>query len=118
MSNFKNVFKSLRIKEGLTQDELAKKLGISRSTVSMYERGEREPDFETLEIIADFFNVDMNYLTGNENENYYVDLQTRQMAQELFENKDLRMLFDATRNVSKDDLKLVYEMVKRMKNNE
>ena len=33
----------------------------------MYERGEREPNFETLELISDFFNVDMNYLLGKTN---------------------------------------------------
>ena len=40
-------------------------LGISRSAVSMYETGNREPDLETLEKIAKFFNVDMNYLLGS-----------------------------------------------------
>lgn len=64
MSEFRDVFKSLRLRENLTQDELAQNLEISRSAVSMYERGEREPDFETLEKIADYFNVDMNYLIG------------------------------------------------------
>ena len=64
MSEFRDVFKSLRLSNNLTQDELAQDLEISRSAVSMYERGEREPDFETLEKIADFFNVDMNYLIG------------------------------------------------------
>ena len=52
MGDFKNVFKNLRIKAGDTQDGL-------------YENGNREPDFETLEKIADFFNVDMNYLLGS-----------------------------------------------------
>ncbi len=65
MGDFKNVFKNLRIKAGYTQDGLAEALGLSRSTVSMYENGNREPDFETLEKIADFFNVDMNYLLGS-----------------------------------------------------
>lgn len=64
MKEFKDVFKGLRKSRQLTQDELASGLGLSRSAVSMYERGEREPDFETLETIADYFNVDMNYLTG------------------------------------------------------
>lgn len=64
MSEFRDILRQLRIKENKTQDELAKELGISRSSVSMYERGEREPDFETLEAIADYFNVDMNYLLG------------------------------------------------------
>lgn len=65
MGDFKNVFRNLRIKSGYTQDGLAEALGISRSAISMYENGNREPDFETLERIADFFNVDMNYLLGS-----------------------------------------------------
>lgn len=68
MGMFASRFKSLRIKFNLSQQELADELGISKSSVSMYEREQREPDFETLEIIADFFNVDMNYLIGYSND--------------------------------------------------
>lgn len=118
MNNFKDVFKSLRIKNGLTQDELSKNIGISRSAISMYERGEREPDFETLEVIADYFNVDMNYLSGNEEESYYTNLQTRQIAQEIYENKELRILFDASRNAKPEDLLFVAEMIKKLKDKE
>ena len=64
MGNFSSVFKQLRIKEHFSQQELADKLGLSKSTISMYENGNREPDLETLEKIADFFNVDMDYLIG------------------------------------------------------
>ena len=64
MGTFANVFKELRIKSRLTQQEMADKLKISRSSIGMYESGEREPSFELLEAIADFFNVDMNYLLG------------------------------------------------------
>lgn len=53
MGNFQNILKSLRTSHSLTQDALAKKLKISRSTIGMYESGAREPDFETLELIAD-----------------------------------------------------------------
>lgn len=56
--------KSLRTEKGLSQQELADELGIGRSTLANYEQAKREPNFETLENIADFFNVDMNYLTG------------------------------------------------------
>ena len=61
---FSDILKSLRKEQRLTQVELAKKLGLTRSSLSMYELGDREPDFETLEAIADFFNVDMDYLLG------------------------------------------------------
>jgi repressor LexA len=68
MPDFSTVFKNLRKDNNLTQAELAKKLGVAPSTVGMYERGQREPDFETLEKIANYFSVNMNTLLGKENE--------------------------------------------------
>lgn len=59
---FKDMLKRLREERGLSQDELARLTQLSKSTISMYENGNREPKFETLEVIADFFNVDMNTL--------------------------------------------------------
>lgn len=44
--------------------EFAKQLKISKSSVNMYERNEREPSLVTLEAIADYFNVDLDYLLG------------------------------------------------------
>ena len=64
MGNFNDMLKYLRTREKMSQAELADKLGVSKSTVGMYELGKREPDFETLEAIADLFNVDMNFLLG------------------------------------------------------
>ena len=61
--SFSDVLRRLRKQDGLTQSDVARHLGIAKSTVSMYECGRREPDFETLEAIADLFNVDMNQLT-------------------------------------------------------
>ena len=66
MSEFKDVLKFLRQREGWSQAELAKRIGVSKSTVSMYEVGKRKPDFEMLEIISDLFNVDMNFLLGKQ----------------------------------------------------
>lgn len=63
---FSNNLKKLRKERGLTQKELADALGIAKSTISMYENNNREPDFETEELIADFFNVDMNTLRGKQ----------------------------------------------------
>ena len=62
--SFKSRLKALRTSKGMTQDDLSEKLKISRSTIGMYERGNRQPDFDTLELIADFFNVDIDYLLG------------------------------------------------------
>jgi len=131
MGQFANIFKTLRVTRGYTQEELSKRLGISRSRIGMYETGAREPDFETLESIADFFNVDIDYLVGRTNkttyipeshahkndksDGYYTDPETAMMAQELFENKDLRILFDAARDAKPQDLKMAADMLKRFK---
>ena len=63
---FGEVLKQLRKDKGLTQAELARLTGLKVSAISMYENGNREPNFETLKIFADFFNVDMNVLLGRE----------------------------------------------------
>ena len=64
MAVLSDMLSYLRKREGLSQQELADKLNMTRSAIGMYETGKREPDLETLEIFADFYNVDMNTLTG------------------------------------------------------
>lgn len=66
MVSFGQRLKALRNNRGISQNELSKHIGVSKSSINMYERGEREPGFETLEAIADFFNVNMDYLLGRE----------------------------------------------------
>lgn len=66
MGTFGQRLKELRNSRGISQNELSKYIGVSKSSVNMYERDEREPGFETLEAIADFFNVNMDYLLGRE----------------------------------------------------
>lgn len=64
MSSFSDMLVSLRKQHRLSQNELAEKVGVSRSAIGMYETGVREPDFETLEALADTFNVNMDTLLG------------------------------------------------------
>ncbi|UKS24898.1 helix-turn-helix domain-containing protein [Paenibacillus sp. HWE-109] len=54
----------LREKRGLTQEELSNKIGISRAALSHYETSRREPDYETINKFANFFNVTVDYLLG------------------------------------------------------
>ena len=126
MGDFQNIFKRLRSSCGLTQAEMAEKLGISRSTIGMYETGAREPDFETLEKIADFFNVDIDYLLGRTDkttilpetvEHYYIDNEAREAAEFLFTNPEYKVLFDASRKVKKEDIQFIKEMIDRLSGN-
>ena len=120
MGDFPNIFKRIREQSGLTQQQMADKLGISRSAIGMYEKGERERNFETLELIADTFNVDMNFLLGKKPttevipDTYYLDKEAREAAQFLYENPDYKVLFDASRKVKKEDIDFVKQMIDRM----
>jgi transcriptional regulator with XRE-family HTH domain len=62
--NFAKRLATLRKEAGLTQKELADKLGVSRGTIGMYEIGQRDPDTETLQKLSDIFGVSVDYLLG------------------------------------------------------
>ena len=122
MGSFQSILKSLRKSLGLTQDELANKLEVSRSTIGMYESGSREPDYKTLGAIADFFNVSIDYLLGRTNKttvlsnHYYLNEDARDVAEFLHKNPDYKVLFDASRKVKKEDIEFVKQMLEQFSN--
>lgn len=65
-SNFGEILKQLRTNAHMTQDELACRLKVAKSTVSMYERGERFPSFDIVQSIADVFHVNIDVLYGRQ----------------------------------------------------
>lgn len=122
MADFSRVLRMLRTNTGLSQQALADKLGLSKSAVNMYERGEREPSFEVLEIIADFFNVDIDYLLGRTDKttllpesSYYFNEDARELAEFMFKNPEYKVLFDASRKVKKEDIEFVRQFIDRMR---
>lgn len=56
--------KQLRKEKGISQQRLAMDLNVNQNTVSRYETGEREADYKTLIMLADYFNVSIDYLLG------------------------------------------------------
>ena len=64
MVDFGNILKKLRLEEGLTQGQLADRLGVTKSVVSYYELHERTPSPEMLIKLASIFHVTADYLLG------------------------------------------------------
>ncbi|UUV26067.1 MULTISPECIES: helix-turn-helix domain-containing protein [Lysinibacillus] len=56
--------KYLRERSKISQIDFAKKIGVSNAVLSRYESGDRKPDYDTLQLIADFFEVSTDYLLG------------------------------------------------------
>jgi transcriptional regulator with XRE-family HTH domain len=66
--------KSLRLEKGLSQEEVAQAIGVTKSTISKYERGENEPGMAVAADLASFFNVSMNYIAGTTDEKQTLSL--------------------------------------------
>ena len=115
MGRFAENIKIYRKKRKMTQDELAKKLGVSRSAVGMWESGTREPDYDTLEKIADALYVNIESLIGREE--YIKNLpweKDNEFRDELRSNQDLRMLLSASSKLDSDDIKYLIKLAERM----
>lgn len=63
--NTKDVLKNIRIKNNLTQDEMAEKLSVTRQAVSRWETGDSTPNIETLKQISIAFDISINTLLGS-----------------------------------------------------
>lgn len=115
------IFEQLLLKNNISSYRVSKDTGIAQSVFSSWKNGISTPKQDKLKIVADYFNVTVDYLMGierDENVQYYLNDETREIAQEIFENKDLKILFDASRKAKPEDLKFIIEMAKRFKGEE
>lgn len=111
-----NKFKNLRKRMGWLQADVANKLGVSPSTVGMYEQGRSQPDTEMLTKIANLFGVTTDYLLdhddtstslSNATEDKELNKKILQMAQDEFD----RTLFKKYGDLSEEKKKLVMAII-------
>lgn len=102
---------------------LEKDLGFSNGYIGQLKKGTLPND--RLVKVAEYLGTTTNYLmfgneTGEERDGdkYYLNDETAQMAQKLFENKELRTLFDAAQDATPEDLKTTYDMLMALKKKE
>lgn len=103
MSEFKDIILELRNEKGFTQERLAEVLGTSKSTVGMWEMGERFPSKDLYEAIADYFQVDIDYLYGRTNirkKTHFADNSTIDLS---FSDPDIRRIQRARNNMTQKD---------------
>ena len=133
----KRLEEALRIRD-VKQSELVEKTQISKSAISQYLSGAFEPKQKNIYKIARALNVNPVWLMGKDvgmspqlglgplimetmdedSASYYLNDETRQMAQEIFENPELKILFNASRKLRKEDIEAVIEITKRLKGTE
>lgn len=113
------IYCNLRDSKGVRDSDVAKATSIPPSTFTDWKKGKSSPKREKLQKIADYFGVTVDYLqTGEMTEGYYLDSQTAKIAQEIVENKELALLFDAARDASPEDLQTTHQMLLALKRKE
>lgn len=112
---FKDILKELRESSEISQKDLAGDLNLSPTSIALYETGKRDPSRKTMELIADYFNVSMDYLRGKEcGSVYYLKPETAQIAKEIEKRTLLLELFRFVRSGPDEDLQLIVEIAKRL----
>lgn len=108
---------NLLSENNMSQTELAAMLGVSESTVGKWLLKKAFPRMNILEKLSVIFNRPKAYFYDEEEQRstYYLNPETAQLAQELHDNPDLRILMDASKNLSPEDIKFVMDLVNRMK---
>lgn len=124
--DFKEIFsKRLRFylqKFEMTQAELANRLGVGTTSVYNWCNAVKTPRMDKVDAMCDIFHCKRSDLmiehTTDESFPYYLNDETRQIAQEVFEKPELRSLFDAARDLSPERLRAHIDFINSLKEQE
>ena len=107
------ILKELRVNAGLTQKELAAKLGIGQSTIVGYEKGIREPTVSNLALYAKYFNVSIDYIVGLEDD-FGVRVDDKEKKPDTLSAEERRLL-EGYREINASGKKLVMQTVETLR---
>lgn len=113
MSHFSDTLISLRRQLGLSQQQLAEATGLSRSAIGMYETGRREPDMDTLRLLAEYFRLDMSELISPAERR---DEELDELLETLRSREDMRMLFKLARDATPEDVRRAVKIIEALHN--
>lgn len=108
---------------GKNQMDLMNDLHLSSSTVSNWCTGLKLPRMDKVQLLADYFNINKSDLIEDKseadtNDRYYINDETAKAAQKIFENKELKMLFDVAKDADAEDLRALHSMALALKRKE
>lgn len=100
-----------------TQSEVAKEIDVSPQTFNTWTQGIAIPRMGKIQRLADYFHIEKSALLdkASQEQTYYTNPETAKVAQEIFDNSNLRILFDAAKDSSPEQLKLAAEMLRQFK---
>lgn len=113
-----DIFEKLCAEKGVTPYRVCKETGLTTSTISNWKAGRYTPKADKLQKIADYFDVSIEFLMGTEEKEedpiYYNNEETAKLAQEMFEDEDMRSLFDMKRNMPPERFRAHMDFMKNL----
>lgn len=99
---------------GWSQADMARKLGVSTATAAKWATVESMPRVDKINKLADWFGIkSSDLLEPRNNEPYYDNSKSRELAEFLYKNPEYSVLFDAVRNISPEDIEYVRLFIER-----
>lgn len=95
-----SVFEQLCQERDVTAYKISKATGVSQTTFSRWKNTGKDPDKTVLMKVADYFNVTVDYLINGDSSGHYLSEEALKEAQAMYEDSDMRFLYDAKRKMS------------------
>lgn len=105
----------------MSQNELAKYLDVSPTSVNNWCRGLKSPRMDKVDKMCELFGINRSDLMNEHSDDehtYYIKPEAAEAAKELYERDELRVLFDAARDVSEEDIRYVATLLEKLKKKE
>jgi len=115
MSNIGLTIRTMRMSRGLSQAQLADLAGLSRSAIGNYENGAREPDLDTIEALADAFNVSIADLTDSSVTKDPDDDDLWTLREQMRRDPERRRLFKLAANARIEDVRAADALLNALK---
>ena len=130
-----DIFERLLRERGVTVADVSRATGIRQSTLSNWKKRGNKLSAKNAELIADFFDVSVDFLMGrpkvievhrpdynkmeraafDNDDDYHFYKESQAITKEIFDDRDLHALFDAARGCKPEDLRMARDLLKRLK---
>lgn len=111
--------KMLRTEKGISQQELAKVVGKSQQAVNLWEKGENEPGLDTINLLANYFDVSSDYLLCRTDDpkpkdQHVNDDEGMEYLDELHKRPEMKTLFQVGRKATKEDIEIAISIIEAL----
>jgi len=109
----RNILKYME-RDGVKSKDVCDAIKVKQNTFSDWIRAKTYPRIDAIEKLANYFHISKADLVEETNDSYYLNDDTKDLAEFLYKNPNYKVLFDASRKVKPEDIEFVKNLIERM----